>query len=105
MLNIIKAYIFCITKFLKGEKPTRYRINKNKWLGFKIYQTSGGKLGEGFTVVCRGYKASSFPNYIRNGALRKNNYTAFKYIRGVMRYQHKKPLSSLAKREKALVVA
>ena len=51
MLNIIKAYTFCITKFLKGEKPTRYRINKNKWLGFKIYQTSGGKLGEGFTVL------------------------------------------------------
>lgn len=96
MLNIIKVYSFCISKFLKGEKPTRYRINKNKWLGFKIYQTSGGKYGEGFTVVCRGFKASSFPNYDRNGSTRVNPYTPFKSIKGVMRYQHKNPISKVA---------
>ena len=91
MLNIIKVYSFCISKFLNGEKPTRYRINKNKWLGFKMYETSGGKHGEGFTVVCRGFKASSFPNYERNGRTRVNPYTPFKSIRGCNEVSTQKP--------------
>ena len=88
MLNFIKTIIAIITFKLKGQKPTRFRVNGTKSLGYTVTNTSGGKSDEGFTRVTMGKRVSYFPNYNRNGAKRANKYVPFKQHRGKMIFQH-----------------
>ena len=88
MLNFIKTIIAIITFKLKGQKPTRFRINGTKSLGYTVTTTSGGKSKEGFVRITRGKNISYFPNYNRNGAKRANKYVPFKENKGAMLFQH-----------------
>tara|TARA_R100001443_G_C3312801_1_gene168178 strand:- start:272 stop:553 length:282 start_codon:yes stop_codon:yes gene_type:complete len=88
MLNFIKTIIAIITFKLKGQKPTRFRVNGTKSLGYTVTNTSGGKSDEGFTRVTMGKRVSYFPNYNRNGAKRANKYVPFKQHKGKMIFQH-----------------
>ena len=63
MLNFIKTIIAIITFKLKGQKPTRFRVNGTKSLGYTVTNTS-------------------------NGAKRANKYVPFKQHKGKMIFQH-----------------
>lgn len=91
--NYIHVQLKSLTYFLKGEKPTRFRVNKTKNVGYYVDYTDGGKSGEGFIVLNKGKKVSYFPNYTRRGATRSLDYVPFKQLRGLMKYQHKNPIN------------
>ena len=104
MLNLknkYETYKFCITQFLKGNKPYKYKndtkfnnqyiikngkriylknLNKGKYF---LIETNGKKSGENFIRVNRNNKVSYFHNYYRRGKLRTNNYTFIKIKNGI----------------------
>ena len=86
---MIKDYIHVqlksISYFLKGQKPTRFRVNENKSRGYSVSYTDGGKSGEGFIVLNKGKKVSYFPNYNRRGTTRTLDYVPFKQMFGLMK--------------------
>jgi len=88
MLNFIKTIFKIISFKLKGQKPTRFRVNKTLNNGYSVTTTSGGKSNEGFTKITMGKRVSYFPNYNRNGTKRANKYVPFKENKGAMLFQH-----------------
>jgi len=99
--NKYQTYKFCITQFLKGNKPYKYKndtlfnnqyiikngkrlylknLNKGKYF---LIETNGKKSKENFIRVIRNNKVSYFHNYYRKGKLRTNNYTFIKIKNGI----------------------
>ena len=95
--NYIHVQLKSISYFLKGQKPTRFRVNEKKSRGYSVSYTDGGKSGEGFVVLNKGKKVSYFPNYNRRGATRTLDYVPFKQMFGLMKYQHKNPITTKRK--------
>jgi hypothetical protein len=74
MFNRIKTELTHFKFKLLGKTPTRYRINKDTDNGFTVSETSGGISGENFIRITKGRKNFYYPNYLRNGVIRKNTY-------------------------------
>jgi hypothetical protein len=74
MFNRIKTELIHLKFKLLGKTPTRYRINKDIDNGYTVSKTTGGISGENFIRITKGKKNFYYPNYLRNGTIRKNNY-------------------------------
>jgi len=74
MFNRIKTELTHFKFKLLGKTPTRYRINKDIDNGYTVSKTSGGISGENFIRITKGRKNFYYPNYLRNGVIRKNTY-------------------------------
>ena len=74
MFNRIKTELVHLKFKLLGKTPTRYRINKDIDNGYTVSKTTGGISGENFIRITKGKKNFYYPNYLRKGTIRKNNY-------------------------------
>tara|TARA_A100001515_G_scaffold105024_1_gene85745 strand:- start:1578 stop:1835 length:258 start_codon:yes stop_codon:yes gene_type:complete len=74
MFNRIKTELIHLKFKLLGKTPTRYRINKDIDNGYTVSKTTGGISGENFIRITKGKKNFYYPNYLRKGTIRKNNY-------------------------------
>ena len=82
MLNYINAYWTIIKYGVIGLRPTRKRKNQEKYLGYSVTTTKGGKSNEGFVKVTTGYKSFYYPNYYRKtniNGIRLNKDVPFAY--------------------------